>query len=991
MPRIAQQPTRLDLVGIAGGPFGLLMTFALTDAANAPIAWGAVSSPTVVVTDGAGNAVAGAVPTVTSPATGQLLLTWSTTKTTLLGTTAMPRWSLEVTISGNGPLAVTGGRISMVPSTQPGASEFITADLAVSVGTANAAIAVTVAGPSSGGGTGAVDSVNGQTGTVVLAASDVGADATGAAATAQSAAQTFATSAVSAEATTRASADNTNATAITAEATARAAGDTAAIAAAEAASDPVGSAATVQTNLTAEAATARAAEALKLAKASNLSDLANAATARTNLGLGSAATHPSTDFDAAGSAAAAQAASDPAGTSAAETTRAQAAEALLAPLASPALTGTPTAPTKSALTSNTDIATTAYADSAVGVETTRATAAEATKATSAALTTETNRATAAEALLAPLASPALTGTPTAPTKAPATNNTDVATTAYADAATAVETTRATTAEALALAKSDNLAAVATKGTGRLNLRVPMLAPVQAVAVSNVNIASAPSAVDGFSFVSSGLDTLLLTAQTTSHDNGPWVWNGAGSALTRPSDFASGFVLTTGRTVVVLNGTANGFTQWVLGVPSAGLTIDTTAQVWTNLLTTTPFLAWLKANVSPDQLLPAAANTNLGGNRQTNVSQGVSASDGAIVSQLSQGQWAYVMSGCVWTADSPASTLNGSMSAGVVCIAGKVLTVAAVTAHGFTASQDTYIDLADNGDGTANITYTGVANNTKSPALANSGTVLNTVRLAVVVSTGSALTSTAASIDQGNPQFVTATAQFSTTVAAGSNGNAISTATLVLASGTGVPTGGGWAQVAHASGQTYTIAFTGISSATLQGVTVISGTSANTVATGDTVKGITPFNYCDMLGNPIYLSRPYPGAIGIGEFGGASAFSNTLTVNQPVPNMIAPFIIPAGPSRQVKVTLFLANVTSSSAAGTTITMEGVIGNAMAGTVAAINQFKVAVTSDGMGLSAVGYATLAAGSYTAQVAANQAAAGTITVGTGFVQSGVSVELV
>jgi len=84
-----------------------------------------------------------------------------------------------------------------------------------------------------------------------------------------------------------------------------------------------------------------------------------------------------------------------------------------APLASPALTGTPTAPTATPLTNNTQIATTAYTDSAISVE----------KA----------RAQAAEALLAPLASPALTGTPTAPTPSTGDSSTKIATTAWVNA------------------------------------------------------------------------------------------------------------------------------------------------------------------------------------------------------------------------------------------------------------------------------------------------------------------------------------------------------------------------------------------------------------------------------------------------------------------------------------------------------------------------------------------------------------------------------
>lgn len=90
---------------------------------------------------------------------------------------------------------------------------------------------------------------------------------------------------------------------------------------------------------------------------------------------------------------------------------------------------------------------------AIGTETSRATTAEGTLASgvtanATAIAAETSRATTAEALLAPKASPALTGTPTAPTATALAASTQVATTAYADSAVAAEATRATTAEAL---------------------------------------------------------------------------------------------------------------------------------------------------------------------------------------------------------------------------------------------------------------------------------------------------------------------------------------------------------------------------------------------------------------------------------------------------------------------------------------------------------------------------------------------------------------
>lgn len=120
---------------------------------------------------------------------------------------------------------------------------------------------------------------------------------------------------------------------------------------------------------------------------------------------------------------------------------------------------------------------------------------------------------------------------------------------------------------------------------------------------------------------------------------------------------------------------------------------------------------------------------------------------------------HVVEGCVWTGNALGSTRAGNMSAGVVFINGVALTVAAESLHTFAASKDTYVDLVDNGDGTAVPVYTAENNNAASPALA-----ADSLRIAIVV-TGASSIANVAAINQGasityiqgaRPRFVTDT-------------------------------------------------------------------------------------------------------------------------------------------------------------------------------------------------------------------------------------------
>lgn len=129
--------------------------------------------------------------------------------------------------------------------------------------------------------------------------------------------------------------------------------------------------------------------------------------------------------------------------------------------------------------------------------------------------------------------------------------------------------------------------------------------------------------------------------------------------------------------------------------------------------------------------------------QTNVIPAAAMQDnGNLITSRKENSFDHVVSGGVWTADAAASTLKGSMTAMTVQIDGQRILISAITAHTFTASKDTYIDVLDNGNGTGTVGYSEVSNNAASPSLASSS-----MRLAIVVS-GSASIADAAHINQG---------------------------------------------------------------------------------------------------------------------------------------------------------------------------------------------------------------------------------------------------
>lgn len=212
-----------------------------------------------------------------------------------------------------------------------------------------------------------------------------------------------------------------------------------------------------------------------------------------------------------------------------------------APLASPALTGAPTAPTAANATSTTQVATTAFVHNVAPTlpiaesDVTGLVADLAAKATLPIAESDVTGLVADLATKAPLASPALTGTPTVPTASVGTNTTQAASTAFVLANSGGGVT-------LPIAESD-VTNLVTDLAAKAPLASPALTGVPTVPTASVGTNTTQAASTAFVLANAG------GAGTVTHTVGALTANkmvvGNGAADVKVADAAVSFPVQVG--------------------------------------------------------------------------------------------------------------------------------------------------------------------------------------------------------------------------------------------------------------------------------------------------------------------------------------------------------------------------------------------------------------------------------------------------------------
>lgn len=217
-------------------------------------------------------------------------------------------------------------------------------------------------------------------------------------------------------------------------------------------------------------------------------------------------------------------------------------------------------------------------------------------------------------------------------------------------------------------------------------------------------------IDGGSVSLSSGDRILLKDQSTASQNGIWVFNGAGSALTRPTDFAHG-AQEAGAFVFVESGTTNGGSGWVLA--STAITVDTTAQTWTQF--------------SGAGEITAGTGMTKSGNTLNVVAN----ADGTITVNADDIQVA------------PGGITNAQVNAGAAIAKSKLAALAIVDADVSAISESKITNLTTDLAGKAGVDAYGILNDSARPGAAwdaPTGTLAETVSRSQVGGNSSFLTS-----------------------------------------------------------------------------------------------------------------------------------------------------------------------------------------------------------------------------------------------------------